>query len=132
MIDSGLKDRIFNILINCQISTYTSPYAPNEAVIPISNILSLLGDGTKYSVRKCLKSLMQDGVICYKSMGCPAVVSYGEIPELVYDAAPPINGYTLTKKGYQTPEWKNAYKEWEKSMEEWANGFAERNENEYA
>lgn len=120
MYDETVKDRIFNIIIGCEIGSYTSLYAPDRAVISISNLLYLLGDVTKYSARQALKRLIADGLIEYTSQGCPAVVSYGEVPELVADAAPPINGYALTKKGFETTEWKQAYKEWCKSMEEWA------------
>lgn len=121
MYDETVKDRIFHHIIWCEISNYTSLYAPGKAVVSISNLLYLLGNVTKYSARQALKRLIADGLIEYTSQGCPAVMSYGEVPELVEDAAPPINGYALTKKGFETPEWKNAYKEWCKSMEEWAN-----------
>lgn len=122
MYDQILKDKIFSLLIHCQISTFTSLYAPDEAVVTISNICQLLPNATKYGVRQALKALIRDGVICFKSQGCPAIMSYGEIPELVCDAAPPINGYALSEKGYQTPEYKTAYKEWEDSMKDWAEG----------
>lgn len=122
MFDETVKDRIFQILISCEISTYTSLYAPDRAVVSISNILDLLGNVTKYGARQALKRLMADGLVEYTSQGCPAVISYGEVPELIADAAPPINGYCLTKKGFETPAWKQANKEWNKSMEEWANG----------
>ena len=122
MFDETVKDRIFQILISCEISTYTSLHAPDRAVVSISNILDMLGNVTKYGARQALKRLMADGLVEYTSQGCPAVISYGEVPELIADAAPPINGYSLTKKGFETPEWKQAYKEWNKLMEEWANG----------
>jgi len=123
MTDWEVREKIFALLINCQISTYNAMYAPARAVVPISNILSLLPCVTKYGARKALKALINDGLVCYRSQGRSAVVSYGEVPELVADAAPPINGYALTKKVFETPEWKQAYKDWEKSMEEWANGW---------
>ena len=116
------KEKIFSMLISCEISTYTAMYAPDRAVVPISNILAFVNGLTKYRARKALKELISDGVICYTSQGCPAIVSYGEYKELIADAAPPINGYCLTKKGFETVEWKQAYKQWKKSMEEWANG----------
>lgn len=121
MFDETVKDRIFQMLISCEISTYTSLHAPDRAVVSISNILDLLGNVTKYGARQALKRLMADGLVEYTHQGCPAIVSYGEVTELVADAAPPINGYALTKKGFETPEWKQAYDDWCKSMEEWAN-----------
>ena len=126
MHDGTVKERIFDILIGCEISTYTSFHSPDRAVVSISNIVALLGNVTKYAARQALKRLREDGLVEYTSQGCPAVVSYGEIQELIADAAPPINGYCLTKKGFETPEWKQAYKDWCKSMEDWANGFGER------
>ena len=126
MDDGSVKERVFDILIGCEISTYTSFHAPDRGVVSISNIVALLGDVTKYGARQALKRLMEDGLVEYTSQGCPAVISYGEVPELIADAAPPINGYCLTKKGFETPEWKQAYKDWCKSMEDWANGFGER------
>lgn len=122
MENKETKEKIFSTLISCEISTYTAMYAPDRAVVPISNLLSLIDGLTKYRARKALRQLIQDGVICYTSQGCPAIVSYGEYTELVADAAPPINGYCLTKKGFETEEWKQAYAQWNKSMEEWANG----------
>ena len=123
MYDESVKARIFDILISCEIGTYTSSHAPDRAVVSISNIVALLGDVTKYGARQALKRLKADGLVEYTSQGCPAIMSYGEVPELIADAAPPINGYCLTKKGFETPEWKQAYKKWNKSMEEWANGY---------
>lgn len=122
MTESEAKEKIFSMLISCEISTYTAMYAPDRAVVPISNILACIDGLTKYRARKALKELISDGVICYTSQGCPAIVSYGEYTELVADAAPPINGYCLTKKGFETEGWKQAYAQWNKSMEEWANG----------
>ena len=121
MCNETVKDRIFHQLIWCEIGTYISLYGPDRAVVTISNLLYLLGNVTKYSARQALKMLIADGLVEYTSQGCPAVMSYSEVPELIADAAPPINGYALTKKGFETPEWRQAYKEWCKSMEEWAN-----------
>ena len=116
------KETLLRVLVNCQISTYTSLYAPEEAVVPIGNLTELVGGMTRYRARKALKSLIADGLIEYKSQGCPAIVSYGEYTELVDDAHPPINGYALTEKGYESETYKRAYAAWCKSMEEWANG----------
>lgn len=122
MSDESVKTRIFDILISCEIATYTNLYGPDRAVVSISNIVALLGDVTKYGARQALKRLIADGLVEYTSQGRPAVISYnGEVHELIADAAPPINGYCLTKKGFETPEWRQAYKKWEKSIEEWAN-----------
>lgn len=116
------KEKVLNNIISAKIGTYTTMYAPDKAVLSISNIMSLTGL-TKYGARKAIKELIKDGMIYYTSQGCPAVVSCGETPELVYDAGPPINGYALTKDAFKSSAWHEAYNEWRKSMEEWANGI---------
>lgn len=123
MTNDEVKRKIFSMLINCEISTYTALYAPDRAVVTIGNIVESIEGLTKYKARKALKQLIVDGIICYTSQGCPAVVSHGEYKELIAEAAPPINGYALTEKGFNTNEWRQAYAQWEKSMEEWANGY---------
>ena len=114
--------KVLSCIISCEISLYTSCYAPNKAVVPISNIVSLL-KWTKYRVRKALKELREFELIKYTSQGCPAIVSCGgeSYPELIDDAHPPINGYALTKKAFESELWRERYLEWSKSMEEWAN-----------
>lgn len=124
-MNDEVQRQAFNVLIQSQIGTYTSLYAPSEAVIPISSILRSVNRNaevklTKYRVRQALKSLIAEGLIYYTSQGRPAVISYGEVPELEYEAMPPVNGYALTEKAYKTSEWIAAYADWEKSMEEWA------------
>lgn len=121
MTTAEAKEKIFNVIINCEISLYTAMHAPDKAVVPISNIIYLINGLTKYRARKALKELIADGLIYYTSQGCPALVSYGEYAELIDDARPPINGYALTQKGVETEIWKKAYKEFERSLEEWAN-----------
>ena len=114
--------KVLECIMSCEISLYTACYAPDKAVVPISNIASLL-KWTKYRVRKALKELRELELIEYTSQGCPAIVSYGaeSYPELIDDACPPINGYALTKKAFESDLWKNLHAGWEKSMEEWAN-----------
>ena len=121
MTTEEAKDKIFQVLIGCEIGLYMTTYGPEKAVISISNIMQLIQGLTKYRARLALKELVQEGLIEYTSQGCPAVVSVGEVSELVYDAGPPINGYCITKKGFETEVWKERKREWEKSMEEWAN-----------
>ena len=113
------KEKVLNNIISAEIGTYTCTYAPDRAVLSISNIMNLTGL-TKYGARKAIKELIKDGMIYYTSQGCPAVVSYGEAPELVCDARPPINGYALTKDAFKSSAWHETYNEWCKSMEEWA------------
>lgn len=115
------KAAIFKALISCEIGSYTCLYAPRETVVTSTNLSELAGV-SKYTARKALKALAVDGLIKYTSQGCPAIVSYGEVPELVYEARPPINGYALTEYGMKSKAFKDAYNQWCDSMETWANG----------
>lgn len=119
MTTEEAKVKIFDCLISCEISLYTVLYAPDKAVVPISNIIHLINGLTKYRARKALKELINDGLIYYTSQGCPALVSYCD--ELIDDARPPINGYALTEKGVKTDIFKQKLKEYNESLEEWAN-----------
>ena len=118
------KEKVLNSIISAEIGTYTTMYAPDKAVLSISNIMSLTGL-TKYGARKAIKELIKDGMIYYTSQGCPAIESCGEYRELVCEARPPINGYALTKDAFKSSVWHEAYDDWCKSMEEWANGFTD-------
>ena len=128
MTEDSIK--VLSCIMSCEISLYTAFYAPDKAVVPISNIISLL-KWTKYRVRKSLKELRELGLIEYTSQGCPAIVSYGSesYPELIDDARPPINGYALTKKAFESELWKERYSEWRKGMEEWSKGMEEMDMN---
>lgn len=112
---------VFRCMGNCEISTYITLYAPQKCVVSTGNIASLLR-WTKYRVRKAIKGLVEIGLIERASCGNPAVESFGEYRELIYESAPPTNGYAITKKGFESEEWKVLHDEWNRSMEEWANG----------
>lgn len=103
MTNEELRPILIRLLWNVDLAITLSMYAPNDSVITISNILYLLKEGkydvSKYRLRLMLKELIAEGLVEYKSVGCPAVESCGEYRELVCDAGPPINGYKLTKKG---------------------------------
>lgn len=115
-------DRVLMLIMDCEICLYTTLYAPDKAVVSMCNICTLLPDIPKARVKRAVKELMSDGMIYYTSQGRPAVMSCGEVPELVCEAAPPLNGYALTEYAFGTALWKNRYDEWCKSMEDWANG----------
>lgn len=112
---------VFQCICSCELSTYTTAYPPQRCVVSTRNIASLLL-WTKYRARKAVKSLVAMGLIEYASCGNPAVESFGEYRELVYEPAPPTNGYAITGKGFKSEEWKGLYDAWNRSMEEWANG----------
>lgn len=111
---------IFSFIISCEISRYSNIYAPDRTVVTINNIAVPL-KLTKYRARKGLKELRELGLIEYTSQGRPATVSYGEYTELLCEAQPPVNGYALTEKGFETKLYKVKCSEWEKSLEEWTN-----------
>lgn len=111
---------VLSIIISCEISRYSNVYAPDRTVVPISSIEVVL-EISKYRIRKALKELRELGLIEYTSQGRPAIVSYGEVTELVCEALPPINGYALTEKGFETELYKQKYAKWQKDLEEWAN-----------
>ena len=120
---------VFRCIGNCEISTYTTPYPPQRCVVSTGNIASLLL-WTKYRVRKAIRSLVEMGLIERASCGNPYVESFGEYRELVYESAPPTNGYAITKNGFESEEWKGLYDAWNRSMEEWGNGKEHRNDTD--
>jgi len=111
---------VFQCIANCEVSSYTTTYSPERVVVSTGDIAKM-NQWTKYRTRKAIKGLVEKGLIERASCGCPAVVSYGEYTELVCEARPPMNGYAITKKGFQNEMWKNIYDLWCRSMEEWAN-----------
>lgn len=124
MTTEEAKDKIFRTIISCELSLYTALYTPDKAVVPISNIISLIDGLTKYRARLALKELINEDLLYYTSQGCPALLSpstESHYAELIDDAHPPINGYALTKKAFESQQWKDAYSSWNKSMEDWAN-----------
>ena len=103
-----IKQKLFKHIIGCEFAIYESCYAPDCAVVPISTLMSFEPDISKYKMRKALKELLADGVIEYTTQGRPAIESFGEYRELVCEAAPPINGYALTKAGFESKEYQEA------------------------
>ena len=103
-----IKQKLFKHIIGCEFATYESCYAPDCAVVPISTLMSFELGISKYKMRKALKELITEGVIEYTTQGRPAIESFGEYRELVCEAAPPINGYALTKAGFESEEYKEA------------------------
>lgn len=117
-------EKVLNCIMNCETSLYIAAYAPDHAVVPISNIAHLL-KWTKYRIRKAIKELKELDLVEYKSQGRPAIMSYGaeSYPELLDEARPPINGYALTQKAFESDMWKEAHSKWEDGINEWFYGF---------
>jgi predicted transcriptional regulator len=110
---------VFRCIGNCEVSTYMTPYSPERCVVSVPNMASLL-KWTKYRVRKAVKALVAMGLIERASCGNPAVESFGEYHELIYESAPPTNGFAITKEGFKCEEWQKLYADWNRSLEEWA------------
>lgn len=116
-----IKQKLFKHILGCEFATYELCYAPDCAVVPISSLMLFEPGISKYKMRKALKELISDGVIEYTSQGRPAIESIGEYTELVCEAAPPINGYALTKAGFESNEYKEASERRDRAYREWAN-----------
>ena len=116
---------VFHCLASCQISTYTTLYGPKKVVVSTGNIAQQLS-WSKYRTRKAIHTLVDKGLIERASCGHPAVVGGYEYTELIFESAPPTNGYAITDKGFQTTEWKKAYDDWCKSMDDWFNTLLEK------
>lgn len=115
--------KVLETIISCEISTYECWYAPRQAVVPTSNIAYLLG-WSKYKVRKCLNALKAIGYIEYMSQGRPAIESNTENGyELICEPMPPINGYGLSKLGFESIYYKQAIGKWNKEITELTNSI---------
>lgn len=120
MTDKEAKEKIFKTIIGCEIGLNMVLYGPEFACVPISSLLGLNPELTRSQARRAIKELINDGMIFYTSQGRPAIESGGEYRELVCEAAPPINGYALTKSGFKSAEYRAAYEDWKTSLKEWA------------
>lgn len=87
-----------------------------------SKLLANSAGMPRYKAIKALHELRDQGLIKRDSEGCPAVVTCGEIVELVCEARPPLNGWSVTEEGRKTEVYSQAYKEYCKGLEDWANG----------
>ncbi len=122
MTTGEAKEKIIDRLIGRELSLYTAMYAPDKYPLSTNELIGEIKGLTKYRARVAIHELEDEGMVEYTSQGFPAVVSCGEYAELVCEARPPKNGYTLTEKAFDSDRWKDAYAAWNKSMEEWANG----------
>lgn len=116
-----IKQKLFKHIISCELATHESCYSPGYAVVPIASLMLFESNISKYKMRKALKELIADGLLEYTSQGRPAIESIGEYTELVCEAAPPINGYALTKAGFESDEYKEASEQRIRAYREWAN-----------
>lgn len=113
------KERVFEFICQAQIGTYMTMYYPGDrAVISSRNIAEVLKIST-YQTRKALNELKSEGLIEASCMGRPAIESGGEYNELVCEAMPPLRGYSLTAKGFESEKYKRLYTEWEESLKKW-------------
>ena len=112
---------VFYSMSNCELSLYVSSYAPDTSVVSTGDI-ARMHSWTMYRAKKAIRGLVSKEMIERVSRGNPAVVSFGEYEELVCEPMPPTNGYAISKKGFDSKEWKGIYKNWCKELENWAKG----------
>jgi hypothetical protein len=77
---------------------------------------------SRYKVIKAVHELIDEGLVKKGYYGRPAVMSYGEVAELAFEAEPPICGWSVTEKGQDTAVYKKACEEYEQSLQDWAEG----------
>lgn len=113
------KERVFEFICQAEIGTYMKMYYPSiHAVISSRNISEVLKISA-YQTRKALNELKSEGLVKASCMGRPAIESCGEYNELVCEAMPPLRGYSLTAKGFESEKYKQLFKEWEESLKKW-------------
>lgn len=96
----------------CRIANIVDISLYDEDVFTTSQLAEFMGI-SKYKTRKAIKILLDIGYIERGSVGRPAIVRGYEYPELVCEAAPPLNGFILTETGKQSEIFKE---EWDKSI----------------
>lgn len=119
---------VFLCFCRIECGSYETMYSPQRVVLSTREIAERL-KWTQYCAKKAINELVSRGWIERASCGCPAVVSWGEYPELVCESRPPINGYAITKKGFETDLWKMAYFDWQESMRKWCDGEVAENDD---
>ena len=118
-IDEGVLLEI----IGCEISSYTTAYTTDRVVISAKNVSRNL-NAPIYQVRKSIRKLVNIGYIERCSVGRPAIESNTENGyELICEALPPLNGFSLTELGFESEYYKREYDRFNESMKEWANGI---------
>lgn len=96
----------------CRIANIIDIPLYDDDVFTTSELADFMGI-SKYKTRKAIKILLDIEYIKRGSVGRPAIVRGYEYPELVCEAAPPLNGFILTEKGRQSEIFKE---EWDKSI----------------
>ena len=77
-------------------------------VLPVRLIAAVCGY-SKYMVRKQINLLRKLGLVERTTCGCPAIESNTESGyDMWCEASPPLNGFGLTKKGYESFTYKKA------------------------
>ena len=118
----------------CSAATDYHDAANVNSVKIISHFTGL----TKYRVRKAIKALRDLGLVERTTCGFPAYEVYTENGLTDFDEAhPPVNGFGLTKKGFESATYKKAdelneaeYKRWAEMKEEEILKEMEREKNE--
>ena len=109
------REKVFKAICSMSNNIYGIDVITTKSIINSTGL-------SRYKVIQNIHLLREDGLVKRASMGRPAQVSGGEYEELICEAAPPVNGWVLTKHGYASVEYKAAESEFLKGLEEWANG----------
>lgn len=109
------REKVFKAICSISNNIYGIDVITTKSIINSTGL-------SRYKVIQNIHLLREDGLVKRASMGLPAQVSGGEYKELICEAAPPLNGWALTKHGYASVEYKAAESEFLKGLEEWANG----------
>lgn len=117
------QEKVLQIMCKTELDIYGEIYVFSSREIAIRAKMS------RQNVIKILHELHNKGLVEKASQGCPAQVSCGEVTELICDAAPPKNGWSLTDKSRESSIYKAEQEKFNKSLEKWANGSYNEEEN---
>lgn len=109
------KDAVLNALCRCSHNFYGVDVFSSKHLAERTGL-------TRYKVLQVLNIFRSEGLVDRASMGCPTQFTGGEYDEMICDAAPPINGWSLTEKGRETDAYKASKKEYLDGLAELANG----------
>lgn len=93
------KDAVLNALCRCSHNLYGVDVFTSKQLAERTGL-------DRCKVVQVLHYWRDEGIVERASMGCPAQFTGGEYDEMICDAAPPINGWSLTEKGRETDAYK--------------------------
>lgn len=116
------REKVLRIISRIVVDYYDVYVISTKRIATIAKL-------SKYKTFKVLHELRDEGLV-ERASQCPAQVSYGDVVELIGEAMPPINGWTITDKGRETSIYKVTEDEYKREMMKLAMGYNEEdNEN---